>query len=58
MLTVSFVRVSQYTEPWRLAKGADFIERLPATPIQGLLQESWREWGDEIREKQGNATTV
>jgi hypothetical protein len=32
-------------------KGADFIERLPATLVKGLLQESWREWGNEIRDK-------
>ena len=32
-------------------KGADFIEHLPATPIKGTLQDSWREWGDEIRDR-------
>ncbi len=32
-------------------KGADFIEHLPVTPIKLLLQESWQEWGDEIRDK-------
>jgi hypothetical protein len=32
-------------------KGADFIERLPATPIKTPLQESWSEWGIEIRER-------
>jgi len=36
-------------DAWR--KGADFIERLPATPIKTPLQESWREWGIEIRER-------
>jgi hypothetical protein len=32
-------------------KGADFIERLPLTPIRGPLLESWREWGDQIRDR-------
>jgi hypothetical protein len=36
-------------DAWR--KGADFFERLPATPIKTPLQESWREWGIEIRER-------
>lgn len=36
-------------DAWR--KGADFIDRLPATPIKVLLQASWREWGDEIRDR-------
>jgi len=44
------------TGAWQ--KGADFIERLPVTVIKGLLQESWREWGDEIRQRQGKTTTV
>jgi hypothetical protein len=35
----------------RWQKGADLIEHLPVTPIKGLLQESWREWGDEIRDR-------
>lgn len=37
-------------------KGAEFIERLPRTSIKSLLQESWREWGDEIRQRQGQKT--
>jgi hypothetical protein len=36
-------------DAWR--KRADFIERLPATPIKTPLQESRREWGIEIRER-------
>jgi hypothetical protein len=32
-------------------RGADFIERLPVTQIKRLLQESWREWGDEIQDR-------
>jgi len=32
-------------------KGADFIDRLPVTPVKGSLLDSWREWGDEIRDR-------
>jgi hypothetical protein len=41
---------------WR--KGADFIDRLPAIPIKESLEESWREWGDEIRERITPTVTV
>lgn len=31
---------------------ATFIESLPNTPYREVLKESWREWEDELREKQ------
>jgi hypothetical protein len=39
-------------------KGADFVERLPVTPLKKPLQESWQEWGDEIRERQRKTASV
>jgi hypothetical protein len=39
-------------------EGADFIERLPVTPIKECLEESWQEWGDEIRTRKTPAVRV
>jgi hypothetical protein len=39
-------------------KGADLIERLPGTPIKKPLEESWREWGDEIRDRNRPAVRI
>lgn len=34
-------------------KGIAFIGQLPSTRIKETLEESWREWGDEITQKSG-----
>lgn len=35
-----------------IEQGATFIESLPNTPYREVLRESWREWQDELTEKQ------
>jgi hypothetical protein len=38
-------------------KGIAFIGHLPPTLIKETIEESWREWGNEIREKNGRLAT-
>jgi len=48
-LDCAHLKFDDAIDDWR--KGAVFIEHLPITPFKVPLQESWREWGDEIRDK-------
>lgn len=40
---------------WR--KGLDFVTRLPSTRTKEILEESWREWGEEITDRSKQLVT-
>ncbi|MGP0019440.1 MAG: M50 family metallopeptidase [Candidatus Sulfotelmatobacter sp.] len=39
-------------------KGAEFIAQLPDSKVKRLLQDSWREWTEEIQERQNQMMTA